>query len=109
MRWSRVVPALLVFLVVSPTIGGLLIAGRGSILVVSGAVLIGVLVVGVGIAAGRSRAGRGDDGDGGAWSLVPDWQYGGRFAEAGGLTVGEQSEAIKEVRTDAEEIERNRK
>ena len=40
----------------------------------------------------------GDDGDGSAWDGIPEWQYNGRFAEAGGLTRSEQEAAIEERR-----------
>ena len=42
--------------------------------------------------------GGGGDGDGGAWDAIPEWQYDGRFAEAGGLTRSEQEAAIEELR-----------
>lgn len=107
MRRTRVALVLLL-LVASPVVGGLLAAaGRDPILVVSGLVLIGASVAAIAIR--RYRTERPDDGDGGSWGIVPDWQYDGRFAEAGGLTVGEQAEEIEQIRTDAEEIERDRK
>ncbi len=40
----------------------------------------------------------GDDGGGSAWDGIPEWQYNGRFAEAGGLTRSEQERAIEELR-----------
>lgn len=108
MRRTPVALVLLVLLVVSPAIGGLLTAaGRGSIFVVAGWVLSGTLVATLAIQHYRTE--RTDDGGEGSWSPVPDWQYEGRFAESGGLARGEQSEEIGKVRTDAEEVERNRK
>ena len=41
------------------------------------------------------RMGGTDDGD--AWGGIPQWQYGGRFAEAGGLTRQEQEEALERL------------
>lgn len=108
MRRDRVALLLLVFLVVIPSVGGLLAAvGWGSILVVSGLALIGILATAIAIK--RYRAERSDDRDEGSWSIIPDWQYEGRFVEAGGVTRSEQSEAIEEVQTDADEIGRDRK
>ncbi|UIO99047.1 hypothetical protein Hbl1158_10940 [Halobaculum sp. CBA1158] len=52
-----------------------------------------------------SESGEGDEGDG--WSLVPDWQYEGRFAEAGGITRSEQEQALREIDERAER-EQNR-
>jgi hypothetical protein len=40
----------------------------------------------------------GDGDDGSAWAAIPEWQYNGRFAEAGGLTRSEQEQAIEELR-----------
>ena len=39
----------------------------------------------------------GGDDDGDTWAAIPDWQYDGRFAEAGGLTRSEQEEAIEDL------------
>lgn len=51
-----------------------------------------------------------DDGEGeGFWSSIPNRQYNGRFAEAGGLTRNEQSDAIKKVQANAEEIEKDQR
>jgi len=41
------------------------------------------------------RMGGTDDSD--AWGGIPQWQYGGRFAEAGGLTKQEQEEALERL------------
>ena len=41
----------------------------------------------------------GGTGDGeSAWDAIPEWQYDGRFAEAGGLTRSEQESAIEDLR-----------
>ena len=42
------------------------------------------------------RAGEYDDGS--VWNAIPQSQYAGRFAEAGGLTRGEQEDALGKSR-----------
>lgn len=108
MRRTKVAFVLLLSLVASPAIGGLLTAaGRDPIFIISGVVLIGALVATLAIRHCRTEQ-RGDK-DEGSWSLIPDWQYEGRFAEAGGLTLSEQSEEIEKIRADAKGGERGRK
>jgi hypothetical protein len=108
MRRARIALVLVGLLFVLPVVTPLIPAiGRSRILVVSGVVLSGVLVAS--IARKRHRTERRDDGGEGFWGAIPDWQYDGRFAEAGGLTRSEQSEAVEKVRTEAEEIDRNRR
>jgi len=64
--------------------------------------LVAVLLLGRlrGAASGR---GDGDAGEGDGWALVPEWQYEGRFAEAGGISRGEQERALREIDERAEE------
>ena len=108
MRRARIALVLVGLLFVLPVVTPLIPAiERSWILVVSAVVLVGVLVASV--ARKRHRTERRDDGDGGFWGSIPNWQYDGRFAEAGGLTRSEQSEAVETVRTEAEKIERNRR
>lgn len=108
MRRTQVALALFVFLLVIPSVSGLLTAvGLDSVFITLGLILIGV--VAASIAAKRYRTERSDDEDAGVWSIIPDWQYEGRLAEAGGLTRSEQSEAIERIQTDAGELERGRK
>ena len=38
-----------------------------------------------------------------SWNAIPDWQYDGRHAESGGLTRGEQEQALQEIHDDAED------
>lgn len=45
------------------------------------------------------RTGEYDDG-GSVWNAIPSSQYAGRFAEAGGLTRGEQEDALGNARDD---------
>ncbi|MBX0285793.1 hypothetical protein [Haloarcula salinisoli] len=39
----------------------------------------------------------GGDDDATTWDAIPEWQYNGRFAEAGGLTRSEQEAALDEL------------
>jgi hypothetical protein len=43
----------------------------------------------------------GDDSEGTVWDAIPSWQYEGRFAEAGGITRGEQERALADVQSRA--------
>jgi hypothetical protein len=108
MRRTQVALVLFVFLLVIPQVSELLTGiGWDSIFIILGIVLIGVLVASIAIKHHRTE--KSDNKDDGTWNIIPDWQYEGRFAEAGGLTRSEQSEAIEEIQTDAGELERNRK
>ena len=53
----------------------------------------------------RRLLGVSSEDDGTAWDLIPSWQYGGRFVEAGGNTVAEQEDAVEEVHERASELE----
>jgi|GEM_PF-1628194 len=66
--------------------------------------LVGIVIVSIVVAHHRTeqRTGEGE----GVWNHIPDWQYEGRFAEAGGLTRSEQSDAIENVSDRAKEIEK---
>ena len=131
MRRTQVVLALFVFLFATPLITGLLTTiGWDTIFGTLGLVLSGSIVVGLVVRhrhrrqnekknTNRQRRGderpqgtkqSDDEGEGdGFWSAIPNRQYNGRFAEAGGLTRSEQSDAIEKVQTDAQEIERNQR
>ena len=45
-----------------------------------------------------------DDSDGDVWDAIPSWQYEGRHVESGGLTRGEQEEALQEIQQQADEL-----
>ena len=108
MRRTQVALVLFVFLLLLPSISALLsAAGWDSVFGVLGLVLIGVLVASIVIKHHRTE--RDDDTNEGFWDGIPDWQYEGRFAEAGGLTRSEQSEAVEQIQTNANEIESNRR
>ena len=38
-----------------------------------------------------------------SWNAIPNWQYNGRHAESGGLTRGDQEQALEEIHEDATE------
>lgn len=46
-----------------------------------------------------------DDGD--VWDAIPPSQYDGRHAESGGLSRGEQEDAIADVQEQAEALDEN--
>ena len=68
-------------------------------------VAVGLLVVGVFLAAlwygFRRRS------DGTVWDAIPSWQYTGRHVESGGLTRDEQERALRDVREQAEQRDRD--
>lgn len=129
MRQVRVILALFVFLLVMPLTTGLITTiGWDTIFGILGVVLSGSIVVGLVVRRCHRRQNKGgntnrqrrdderrqsteqsDSEGGGFWSAIPNRQYNGRFAEAGGLTRSEQSDAIEKVQTDAQEIERNQR
>jgi hypothetical protein len=48
----------------------------------------------------------GDDTD--SWNPIPSRQYGGRYAELGGLTRDEQEKAMREVQEKADDVDAER-
>ena len=77
---------------VVPVFGAILsVAGLPVVQAFAGAVAGWVVVTVLWV----RRFGGDDDGD--TWGAIPQWQYGGRFAEAGGLTRQEQEEALERV------------
>lgn len=98
---------LVLLFVIPPAVGLLTTNGGDSLPVILVTVLALLLVIAIVIKSARTE--RSDDNDAGSWSIIPDWQYEGRFAEAGGLTRSEQSESLKEIQTDAEETKRSQK
>ncbi|QZP38171.1 hypothetical protein [Halobaculum magnesiiphilum] len=103
----RVTAVVLVSLLIGPIVASVLwnlderlgIAIAGATLALVVLVLLGRLRAVVSGRTDADRGGSGDDGEGegDGWSLVPDWQYEGRFAEAGGITRSEQEQAIREI------------
>jgi len=95
----RAAAVVLVALLVGPIVAAVLwnvderlgIALAGATIVLIGLLLLGRLR---GATSGR---GDGNDDEGDGWSLVPEWQYEGRFAEAGGITRSEQEQALREI------------
>ena len=108
MRRTQIALALFVFLLVMPSVTGLAMAvGWNLVLAALGVLLVGVLVASA--VAKHYYPTQGNGRDEGFWGFVPSWQYEGRFAEAGGLTQSEQSEAIGKVQKSAKEAEENRR
>lgn len=129
MRRARIVLVLFVFLFAVPVVAGLLTTVEwDTVFGALGILLSGLIVVGIMMRRRcrirseqeqtnrqrrgnkRSQATEQSDGEGeGFWSAIPNRQYNGRFAEAGGLTRSEQSDAIETVQTNAEEVEKNQR
>jgi hypothetical protein len=68
----------------------------GTALITAGAVFVLLLGVYIG---GDER----DDTD--SWNPIPSRQYGGRYAELGGLTRDEQEKAMREVQEKADDMD----
>lgn len=49
--------------------------------------------------------GDGDGAESNVWNAIPPWQYNGRHAESGGLTRGEQEQALRDIQRQADELE----
>ncbi|WP_254762535.1 hypothetical protein [Natrinema marinum] len=52
---------------------------------------------------GPSERTREDDASS-VWNAIPTWQYDGRHVEAGGMTRGEQEQAVREIHQRADEL-----
>lgn len=77
----------------APVLGGvLMMIGVPTPFVISLTVLIVITLTVVWV----RRAGEDDEGS--VWNAIPRSQYAGRFAEAGGLTRGEQEDALGKSR-----------
>ena len=88
---------LVLFLLVGGSLAWLTAISYGTLLVVLG----GVIICGLVVAQLRST-----DTDGGShsvWNAIPSHQYDGRHAESGGLTRGEQEQALQEIQETAEQ------
>ena len=129
MRRAQVSLALFVFLLVTPVATGLFTTiGWDTVFGALGIALSGLIIAAMVVRgwyrmrseqersdrqrrdSKRSQATEQSDGEGeGFWSAIPNRQYNGRFAEAGGLTRSEQSDAIEKVQTNAEEIKKNQR
>lgn len=53
------------------------------------------------------RRSRGDSDGESVWETIPDWQYDGRHVESGGLSRGEQENALREIQERAEREQRS--
>jgi hypothetical protein len=51
---------------------------------------------------GDRGGGSENGGSNSVWNLVPSWQYGGRYAESGGLARDSQEKALQEIQAEAE-------
>lgn len=68
-------------------------------------VLVGVIISGLVVSRLRSADTDGDSNS--VWDAIPSRQYDGRHAESGGLSRGEQEQALQEIQQDAEQRNEN--
>ena len=96
--WRPTLVVLTLYLLVGGSLWWLLAVSYGQLLFALAVLAVTVLVF--------VRLG-GDENTGGetesSWNAIPDWQYDGRHAESGGLTRGEQEQALQEIHDDATE------
>jgi len=92
--WRPALVVLTLYLLIGGSLWWLLAVSYGQLLVVLVVLTVSVVVF--------ARL-RGDDSDGSesSWNAIPNWQYDGRHAESGGLTRGEQEQALQEIHEDA--------
>jgi len=68
-----------------------------------GQLLFALVVLTVSVVVFARLSGDGGGGTESSWNAIPDWQYDGRHVESGGLTRGEQEQALEEINEDAAE------
>ena len=99
--WTRPLVGLTLFLLVGSSLWWFaVISRRGLALVVIGTIS-GRYILSL-LSSDESRDSA-DDGSDSVWNAIPDRQYDGRHAESGGLTRGEQEQAITEIHEEAEQ------
>lgn len=102
--WKSTMVLLVLFLLGGESLAAITTLSYGTILFVFVGILVGGLVV------YKVYSTADDDGPDSVWNAIPDWQYDGRHAESGGLSRGEQEQAIQEITEEAakrsEEIHR---
>ena len=96
--WRPVLVVLSLYLLVGGSLWGLLAFSGGQLL----AALV-VLTIAVLVFVRLGSDGAVDGGTESSWNAIPSWQYDGRHAESGGLTRGEQEQALEEIHDDAAE------
>ncbi|MFO7833100.1 MAG: hypothetical protein R6V31_03355 [Halohasta sp.] len=93
--WQPALVVLSVFLLVGGSFWGLLAVSVGQLLAALVVLTVSVLVV------VRLSGGEASDGTESSWNAIPNWQYDGRHVESGGLTRGEQEQALEEIHDEA--------
>lgn len=94
--WRPVLVVVSLYLLVGGSLWWLLAISYGQLLFALVVLTVSVLVF-------ARLTGDEDDGIESSWNAIPDWQYDGRHAESGGLSRGEQEQALQEIRDDAAE------
>ena len=100
-RWRRFLLPLVFVLLLTPTAGAVVLFGSmwQIVLLIVGLVALLALVL------LRRSSGDGDGEDADVWNAIPSWQYSGRHVESGGLSRGEQEQALRAIQDQAETIE----
>ena len=94
--WRPALVVLSLWVLIGGSLWGLLAISDGELLLAIGGVTVCVVIF--------IRMGDGDDNTDSesVWNAIPSWQYDGRHAESGGLTRGEQEQALQEIHDDAQ-------
>ncbi|MFW6321964.1 MAG: hypothetical protein ACOC0Z_08935 [Halohasta sp.] len=96
--WRPTLVVLSLYLLVGGSIVSLLAVSIGQLLAALVLLTVVVLVV---VRMGGDGASDTDSESESIWNAIPSWQYDGRHVESGGLTRGEQEQALQEISEDA--------
>jgi hypothetical protein len=77
------------------------VGGRQAWWVLLG-LFVGITVLVAGGVMYRQRSDASESDGDSVWNAIPGWQYDGRHVESGGLTRGEQEQALQEIQQRAE-------
>ena len=93
--WRPLLVVLSLYLLIGGSLWWLLAVSYGELLLVLVGMTVSVFVF--------SRVG-GDEAAGSesGWNAIPSWQYDGRHAESGGLSRGDQEQALQEIHDEAD-------
>lgn len=98
--WQPALVVLSLYLLVGGSLWGLLRVSIGQLLAVLVLLTVAVLVF---VRLGGDRVSSTESES--IWNAIPNWQYDGRHAESGGLTRGEQEQALQKIHDDAQRRE----
>mgnify|MGYP006896952111 CR=1 FL=1 len=95
--WRPALVVLSIYLLVGGSLWWLLAVSYGRLLFA-----LVVLTVSVLVFARLSTDKGGDGATESSWNAIPSWQYDGRHAESGGLSRGDQEQALQEIHDEAD-------